>query len=180
LYGFSYTVTKENFNEVINNEVIKTDIENGCFWFNFFEYVPIDPQTRHLMITKEQKELFRQFVFSFRKKYKTHIFSPVLETNYVCGCTGARHIAHITSDGNLEPCPFIQHSDTSVLGITLKEALKSRFFSQIRTHLSDLEEIDSHSCKLFTHKEWILKTLEEGNSIKLRMKTAETVGHEQR
>lgn len=180
LYGLSYTVTRENFNEVINNEVIKTDIENGSFWLNFFEYVPIDPQTRHLMITKEQKDKFREFVFSFRRKYKTHIFSPVLETNFICGCSGARHIAHITSDGNLEPCPFIQHSDTSVLGIELKEAFKSRFFSQIRTHLPNLEEIDGHSCKLFTHKEWIIKTLEEGNLIKLRKDAAEKVGYEQR
>jgi MoaA/NifB/PqqE/SkfB family radical SAM enzyme len=166
-YGLSYTVTRGNFNEIIKDEFIKMDIKMGCGFFNFFEYIPLDSNTRDLMLTKEQRPEFVKFITSFRSIYKSHVLSPVLETIKFGQCVAASEVIHISSDGYLEPCPFIAFSDTSVREMPLAQAMKSRFLLKVRSQLPFLEEKPEHSCKLFTNRDWIIETLAEGKSLKV-------------
>jgi MoaA/NifB/PqqE/SkfB family radical SAM enzyme len=165
LYGLSYTVTKYNFDEIIQDEFVKKDIKNGCFCFTFLEYIPLDADTYDLMLTKEQKAKFTEFTSNFKKNYKVNILAQVLETVKHGGCAAGKDVVHVSSDGRLEPCPFVAFSDTSVRDMPLEHALRSRFLSEIRTQLPSLEERPEHSCKLFVHRDWINRTLEEGKLL---------------
>jgi MoaA/NifB/PqqE/SkfB family radical SAM enzyme len=173
MYGLSYTVTKNNFDEIIQDDFVKNDIKSGALCFTFLEYMPLNADTFDLMLTKEQKVKFVKFMTNFKVTYKANVLSQILETVSHGGCVAGKDVAHISSDGQLEPCPFVAYSDSSVREMSLEKALRSRFLSAIRDQLHSLEERPEHSCKLFVHKDWINKTLEEG---KLRNVIEENVG----
>jgi len=169
LYGLSYTVTQNNYHEIVNDDFIKSDINNGCSLFAFFEYIPLDDTTFDLKLTKEQKKHFENFVYNFKMTYNALIISPTLEIlrSGKCLC-GHEEIVHINSDGMLEPCPFIAYSDISVKNIPLSEALKSNFLRTIREKIPSMKSSDNHSCVLFSNSDWLKEqvdlSLEKGKN----------------
>ena len=65
----------------------------------------------------------------------------------------------MSPDGDLEPCPVSPYSDTSVLQLSLKEALQSRFLKAIRQRHETLSEAEG-GCALWTEREWVQSLLQ--------------------
>ncbi len=86
------------------------------------------------------------------------------------GCLAAgRGFIHVSTDGDLEPCPVSPYSDTNVQQLSLKEALESRLLQAIRQRHETLSETQG-GCALWTEREWVQSLLqpEERSVIPLR------------
>ena len=67
---------------------------------------------------------------------------------------------HINATGGAEPCPFSPYSDTNVKTTSLKDALSSPLFIQLRESGALLED-HTGGCVLFEKKEQVSSLLEK-------------------
>jgi MoaA/NifB/PqqE/SkfB family radical SAM enzyme len=71
------------------------------------------------------------------------------------GCVAARRgFFHINAHGGAEPCPFSPYSDINVRETSLRKAMKSRLFQELRDG-GYLMEDHPGGCTLFDKKELI-------------------------
>ncbi|MCB2196222.1 MAG: radical SAM protein [Bacteroidetes bacterium] len=154
LFGISLTVTRQNFDEVCSEEFVNKHKRAGSMFFSYFRYIPIDTSTMDMVLTEEQEKRFEEFTCSFREKYKTLILSPAIEKKYG-GCLGAgKGVAHINYDGSLEVCPFAPFSDVSVRNMSIREALQSSLFMNLRKHHKKMIDNGLSMCTLWKDEKW--------------------------
>lgn len=155
IFGISLTINKNNYNSVVNNNFIKKLYNNGCKAFFFVEYVPTNEEDIQTCLTGEQKSSIPETMESLRNEFNA-IFAclPGDEEKYG-GCLAAgRGFIHISSTGNLEPCPFAPYSDVNIKDISLKEALQSDLLYEIRSNHDKLTE-SKGGCTLWENKNWV-------------------------
>jgi MoaA/NifB/PqqE/SkfB family radical SAM enzyme len=135
LYGFSATATCHNWDEISSEEFIKLMLDKGCFYGWYFQYVPIgrNPDTT-LMVKPDQRDQLRRRIYKLRNQ------SPIFLADFwndgpeIGGCmAGGKRYLHINSSGDIEPCVFVHFAVDNIRDKTLTEALKSPFFTSIRT-----------------------------------------------
>lgn len=155
LFGASLTVTSDNFTVVTSEHYIQGLIDTGCKLIFFEEYIPVAQGSKDLALTGIQREKLDNIKNVLSEKFNAlFIIFPGSERKYG-GCLAAgRGLIHISPDGNLEPCPLIPYSDTSVINVSLKEALKSQFLKTIRNNGKTLND-NSVVCPLRGQQEWI-------------------------
>jgi len=154
-YGVSITISRSNFDLIINEEFIKDLVENGCILFFLVEYVPVEQGTEEQEITQEQREKLKKITDEFSKKFLAlFIAFPGSEEEFG-GCLAAgRGFLHISAHGDVEPCPFSPFSDSNLNKLTLKEALKSELLLKIRENNNMLTEVSS-GCALWKNRDWV-------------------------
>ncbi len=162
-FGLSVTVTRNNFREVCNNEYIKEMVKRGNKVFSFFEYLPFKESTSEMTLTEEQKRLYFDFIYNFRKKHNQLILSSAIE-QFHGGCMGAGNgLFHINYNGQVEPCPFAPFSDISIHNHSFKQCLESPLFKKIQKNHMWLENRKKcHSCTLFYNRDIIKRFEIEG------------------
>lgn len=155
LYGFSLTVTRNNFDEVCNDDFVNGLIAKGCMAISYFKYVPIENDSIDLTLTPEQNKKFREFILlATDNRYKSFIISPEAEIKFG-GCFGAgKGVMHINTNGNVEPCPFVPYSDVSIKDNSLKEVLQSSLFHNLRKHHKTMINQDLKMCSLWEDEKW--------------------------
>jgi len=162
-FGVSITVTKENFGTVTDQAFIRTLLNAGCKVFIFVEYTPIEPETENLILTADQRSCLNELMRNFQSEYQGLFVSFPGDEEMYGGCLAAgRGFVHISSDGNLEPCPFAPYSDINLKDKSLQEALQSGFLKEIRQNHANLKET-AGGCSLWTQREWVLAILEQKN-----------------
>ena len=158
-FGTSLTLTSENYETLLNDEFIR-DIVNQGSKLNFFvEFVPQNNDQMGLCLSPSQKAKLSQKLMNYENEYGG-IFSalPGNEEQYG-GCLAAgRGFVHISSEGNVEPCPFTPYSDCSLSEISLKEALQSGFLKKLQNNHDRLTE-SKGGCTLWENREWVKKQL---------------------
>ncbi len=161
-WGISLTANRKNFGTISSDEFISGLSGKTCRLFFFVEYVPIENKTEHLVLADEQKEKMLRILPGLRRKFKgLFIAFPGDEEQYG-GCLAAgRGFLHISPGGNIEPCPFAPFSDLNIRDISVADALKSRFLSQVRANHNSLVET-SGGCALWTNRGWVKGLLEQG------------------
>jgi len=105
----------------------------GCRLSIFTEYVPVDDNEELLILAEESRLALQNFC---RKESEQEdmllIAFPGDETIYD-GCLAAgRGFVHISTSGELEPCPFAAYSDRNVLDMSFIDALCSPLLHEIR------------------------------------------------
>lgn len=154
LFGASVTVTTSNFEEVTSKPFIEHLLENGCKGVIYVEYVPVSKDSKNLAIGDDERELLSNKLSLHRKEYENMLFiSFPGDEKSSGGCLAAgRGFFHINSHGGAEPCPFSPYSDINVRDTSLKEAMKSKLFNNLRN--SDmLMEDHIGGCILFEQKD---------------------------
>lgn len=153
-WGTSLTLTKNNFDEVTDQDFIKKLVNAGCKLFMLVEYTPVQPGTENWIITEKQRlELIKRRNL-FRSEYPALFIALPWDEEEVGGCLSAgRGFVHISSEGNVEPCPFVSYADTNIKNMSLKEALQSKLLRTIRENHSQLD--NTHICALWKQKEWV-------------------------
>lgn len=136
LFGFSATCTSRNSEEIMSDDFIDFYIKKGCRFGWYFQYTPIgrNPDVG-LMSTPEQRNKLRLRVSEFRKAKPIFIGDFWNDGPWVKGCiAGARHggYFHINSQGDVEPCVFLQFSVDNIKGKKLVDVLQSPFFKAIQ------------------------------------------------
>lgn len=169
LWGVSVTLTRNNFDTVVDASFVRSLSRNGCRLFFYIEYVPVAEGTEDLVISIEQREGLIRQLEAFREDIQGLFFGFPGDEEQYGGCLAAgRGFAHINPQGRLEPCPFAPYSDTDLNEISLKEALSSELMEAIRNEHDKLSETMG-GCALWQNREWVqsllLKDLAPAESI---------------
>jgi len=132
-FGLSVTTGEHNIKDVASKDFLLPFIRLGCRLSIFTEYVPVDDNEKLLILTEESTIVLQNFC---RKESEQEdmllIAFPGDETIYD-GCLAAgRGFVHISTSGELEPCPFAAYSDRNVLGMSFMDALSSPLLHEIR------------------------------------------------
>ena len=153
-FGTSITVTTENYHKVTSEAFLSHLAELGCRLVFYVEYVPFDESTRHLAFRDEHVAEMEQIVERRREQYKEMIFlSFPGDEKALDGCEAAgRGFFHIGPDGAAEPCPFSPYSDSNVIEIGLRGALKSPLFQRLRDARA-LGWEHTGGCTLYEHRD---------------------------
>lgn len=135
IFGFSITVTRENYDEVKSKDFLDFMIKKGSFFGNFFIYGPLGRNPDfNLLISKEERFKFFKDLDDLEKKRSI----VLIKEGYVDGgflnkgCGPARETLHILPDGGVEPCAGIHFSRDNIKTRSLREILSSPFLGAIR------------------------------------------------
>ena len=164
IFGASITVTTENIELVTSPQFIDSLREKRCRLLFYIEYVPTEKGTEHLALTEEQVIQMEQVVMQRRNDYHDIIFFSFPGDEKVTGgcIASGRGFFHIGPDGSAEPCPFSPFSDSNVLEIGVKGALRSPLFRTLRNS-SILGWEHTGGCTLHEHREEIEKMMASSN-----------------
>lgn len=158
LFGSSITLTRENFDMVMNDEFLSELEEKGNRVLFLIEYVPCSGDSE-LCLTEEQKEALIGKTSKALKEYKMLMVPLPGDEEQYGGCLAAgRGFLHISSTGTVEACPFAPISDISVKETSLKTALKSKLLQKIRKNHNLLTEAKG-GCALYENKEFVKSLL---------------------
>lgn len=164
-FGTSLTVTSSNFGTITNDAFIKCLTESGSRLFFFVDYVPVKEGTENWVLTQSKKEELMQLLNEFKRKFRGLFIAFPGDEEKFGGCMSAgRGFIHISSGGEVEPCPFAPWSDVSLKDLSLGDALKSEFLSAIRQNHSQLTETVG-GCALWEKREWVYSLI-NGHTVK--------------
>ncbi len=133
--GTSLTVTSRNVETLMTDEFFEHLVNKGVMVCWLFLFLPVgkDPDVT-LMPSPEQREYLRQRGKALRAKYPIFIADFWNDAPYVGGCiAGGRNYIHINANGDVEPCVFVHFAVDKIHNRSLREVLRSDFFSTIRS-----------------------------------------------
>jgi MoaA/NifB/PqqE/SkfB family radical SAM enzyme len=133
--GTSLTVTSKNVEALMTDEFFEHLLSKGVMVCWLFLFLPVgkDPDVT-LMPSPEQREYLRQRGKALRAKYPIFIADFWNDAPYVGGCiAGGRNYIHINANGDVEPCVFVHFAVDKIHNRSLREVLRSNFFSTIRS-----------------------------------------------
>ncbi len=160
VFGTSITVTRSNFDTLLNHEFIENLTRLGAKFLLFVEYSPVQPGTEDWVITGEQRGRMAGLIEEFRSKFPALFISVPGDEKDFGGCLSAgRGFVHVSAEGDLEPCPFAPYSDANLHDRSLKDALQSPFLKAIREN-DELGKETGGSCTLFAKREWVRSLLQ--------------------
>lgn len=153
-FGTSITVTTENFAQVTSDAFVDHLKELGCKMIIYVEYVPTEAGTEHLAFGEGDIARMEAVQDHQRERFDNMIIiSFPGDEKHMGGCLAAgRGFFHIGPDGAAEPCPFSPFSDSNVMTLGVKGALKSPLFRKLR----DVRLVGGEhtgGCALFEHRD---------------------------
>jgi len=170
--GISATITRMNFKYWMNPENIDNLIKQNIRILFLIEYIPQTPlpklkmeSTDHstkssldmtpsdysLLLKPEERREFRKQILKFRSTKPIFIIHSPGDEEYFGGCVSAgRGFAHVTSAGDLTPCPVSNIATHNLTNSTLREGLASPLFKEICKN-EHLLETEGMPCALFAH-----------------------------
>ncbi|MHA2263477.1 MAG: radical SAM/SPASM domain-containing protein [Candidatus Thorarchaeota archaeon] len=168
LTGFSATVTRENFEYWIDTESLHRLWARGLRIGVFIEYIPSNngnDGTRQslspcsddgLMLTQEERERFRYHIIQYRENNPMAVIHSPNDEKYYGGCVSAgQGFAHVTPSGDVTACPVSNLATHSLRNTSLREALASPLFMEIRKNGHILENHDL-PCALLSNQDEVL------------------------
>ena len=134
IFGASVTVTTQNLKEVTSDEFLKKLSDRGCKAVVYVEFVPVTEGSGYLAPEEEEREYLQQELMRLRTTHPEMVYiSFPGDEKSSGGCVAAgRGFFHINSHGGAEPCPFSPYSDTNVRDTSLRQAMNSRLFRELR------------------------------------------------
>ncbi|MCR5014114.1 MAG: radical SAM protein [Bacteroidales bacterium] len=165
-FGTSITVTTENYHQVTDPEFIAKLVALGCKIVFYVEYVPTEPGTEHLAFNDEHVREMEDLLEQRRSAFPELIFlSFPGDEKEMGGCLASgRGFFHIGPDGSAEPCPFSPFSDSNVVDLGLRGALKSPLFKKIRAAHA-LGWKHTGGCTLYEHREEVEKMMVSDSTL---------------
>ena len=128
----------------------------------YVEFVPVTEEAKYLAPGEQERAIMAQSIDALRADYDDMVLLSFPGDELAMGgCMAAgREFFHINSHGGAEPCPFSPYSDSNVKQTSLKEAIRSRLFQQLREqHV--LEEEHVGGCVLFSQKSQVERIMAE-------------------
>jgi MoaA/NifB/PqqE/SkfB family radical SAM enzyme len=159
-WGLSFTLTRPNFHTVTDPQFIKGLVDGGCRLFFFVEYKSMDEGPGDWVLTGEQRSKVLGEIEALESRFNAlFIAFPGSEERFG-GCLSAgRGFVHISTDGDVEPCPFVPYSDSNLKNLSLKEALRSEFLRNLRQNRPEQTGEREGGCALRENSEWVLTLL---------------------
>jgi MoaA/NifB/PqqE/SkfB family radical SAM enzyme len=140
---YSPTVTSENYEELLSDELIDLMIAKGCYMGYYHHYDLIGGQTRtELLLSLQQLQWMEHRIHEIAKTKPISISDAVLSRLLKGGCHAVREFVHINHRGMVEPCCMVPFAADSVFDKPLVEILQSKFFGRLNAI-----EKDEHGVK---------------------------------
>ncbi len=160
-FGISVTATSQNLGDVLDPAFIERFLQKGCRLFIFVEYVPVEPGTEPMVLSKVEKRTLRESAAAFSARYPALFIPFPGDEEQYGGCLAAgRGFVHVSTGGDVEPCPFAPFSDRNLKTATLKEALASKTLSAVRENHHLLKEGEG-GCALWHNRELVQQMIGE-------------------
>lgn len=134
LFGASITVSKANLEAVLHPSFLDGLHRKGCGAAIFVEYVPVQQETQALALEEADAQRLAAFCQAARGRLPDMavLSFPGDEAN-MGGCLAAgRGFFHINAQGGAEPCPFSPFSVQNLRTSSVRQALESGFFQDLR------------------------------------------------
>ena len=160
IFGASVTVTTENLKEVSSDAFLKELSDRGCKAVIFVEFVPVTEEATNLAPGDKEREYLKKEIARLRETHPEMVYiSFPGDEKSSGGCVAAgRGFFHINSHGGAEPCPFSPYSDINVRDTSLREAMNSRLFRELRDGGFLLEDHPG-GCTLYERREDVERIL---------------------
>ena len=95
----------------------------------------------------------KRLLASFRQRFHAVFIAVPWDEEEQGGCLASgRGFVHISASGDLEPCPFAPYSDTNLLTVSFRDALRSRFLAAMRENHDMFAETEG-GCALWKNKQ---------------------------
>jgi len=164
-FGLSITLTRDNFDELMDPAYLKHYHKRGCRLFFFVEYVPLNTEDKKNCLSGEQKLRLPALMKQLREELPALFVCLPGEEKQYGGCLAAgRGFIHVSPTGDLEPCPFAPYSDTNIMDMPLQDALSSELLNRIRDNHHLLKE-SAGGCTLWENRQWVEKQLDKPESL---------------
>ena len=141
IFGASVTVTTENLTDVLSEEFVRSLTDRGCKVIFYVEFVPVSEEASHLAPGDKERQILQAGMDRLRQQVPETLFIAFPGDEKASGgCLAAgRGFFHINAGGGAEPCPFSPYSDSNVAETSLRQALESKLFRQLREggHLTE-------------------------------------------
>lgn len=156
VFGASITVTTENLKEVTSDAFVKKLEDFGCKVLIYVEFVPVTDSMAHLAPGDCEREYQSARLGVMRAQWDKMVFIAFPgDEKSSGGCLAAgRGFFHISPSGRAEPCPFSPYSDINVKDCSLRGALNSKLFLDLREG-DVLTMGHSGGCVLFEKKDQV-------------------------
>ncbi len=189
--GISSTITRANYSYWTNPQNIDNLISQNIRILFFIEYIPQLPENKFktngidhpnsfskdnlsdhsLLLSTEERKEFRRQIIRFRTNKPIFIIHSPGDEEIFGGCISAgRGFAHLTSRGDLTPCPVSNLATHNLNSSSLREALASPLFKEICKN-EHLLETDGSPCALFAHPEEVSKLANSVGAYRTDLKT---------
>ncbi len=163
-WSVSLTLTRLNFDMIMEDGFIGNLVNHGCKLMFFVEYTPITEGTEDWLISDEQRKNLIARRDEFRRKHSALFIAVPGDEEEIGGCLSAgRGFVHINPLGDLEPCPFAPYSDTNLRDTSLIEAFQSEFLKEIRDNHDHLSETEG-GCALWIERKWVQSVFQESKT----------------
>lgn len=132
-FGYSVCVTRKNEEEIFSDKFVDSMISKGAYLGWYFLYMPVcgNPDIS-LMPTPEQRLHMLKKSREIRKDKPIFIIDFWNDAPYVKGCIAGKCYAHVTSNGDVEPCIFTHFAVDNIKNKSLREIMDSEFFKELR------------------------------------------------
>lgn len=110
LIGVACSVCRSNFDEMVNDDLIRQLINNGVHYLWYYIYRPVgeNPNPENAL-DREQILKLRRFIVEARLKHAIGIIDAYWDADGKAICPGATGLSHhIAPNGNIEFCPPLQ------------------------------------------------------------------------
>lgn len=160
IFGASVTVTTENLRDVSSDVFLQKLSNRDCKAVIFVEFVPVTEESKELAPGDAERAYLRSEIDRLRREHPEMVYiSFPGDEKDSGGCVAAgRGFFHINSHGGAEPCPFSPYSDINVRDTSLREAMNSRLFRELRDGGYLLED-HAGGCVLYERREQVEKIL---------------------
>ena len=133
-FGFSVTVTRNNFDYITGDDFIDFMIEQGAVLGWYFLYMPVGVNSDlSLMPTPQQRLKLKEVVHRARAQKPIFLVDFWGDAPLVGGCIAGSQYAHINNKGDVEPCIFTHFAEVNIKDMPLLEALNCSYFRRIRS-----------------------------------------------
>lgn len=162
IFGTSITITTQNIAEVTSDSFLEKLSNRGCKAVIFVEFVPVTDDSKELAPGDKEREFLKAEIERLRNENPQMVYiSFPGDEKSSGGCVAAgRGFFHINSHGGAEPCPFSPYSDINVRDTSLKEAMNSQLFRELRDGGYLLEDHPG-GCTLYERREDVERIMAE-------------------
>jgi MoaA/NifB/PqqE/SkfB family radical SAM enzyme len=153
-FGFAAMSTAVNIEHIPSDEFIGEMEDMGCAVGFVTEYIPCGSSKRlDWQVSEAARGAFRRRLLELAKRKRIVLIQfPQDEYGKENRCTAAgRSSLHISSRGDVEPCPFVPIACENIRKGGLLAALRSPFLRAIRER-QDLLKRENLACSLFEHR----------------------------
>lgn len=135
-WGTNTVATKKNTDDISAIEYFQFLAERGAYWCLISDYYPTgdEEDSEYILDSRHKIKIHNSVV-------KARNLLPIITWDYydskeVGGCSAAgSRLLHISANGDIEPCPFVHLSVANIKDSSLKDALSSPFFKEIRKNI---------------------------------------------